>query len=78
VDQDGNVRDILGQRQRAKNATKKFFRELLKGLTYVPRVTIRDNLKSYGASKQEMRPGVEHRQHRYFKNRAENSHQPRR
>jgi DDE domain len=50
--------------------------KLLKGLTYVPRVTITDKLKSYGAAKREILPGVEHRQHRYLNNRAENSHQP--
>src|SRR5262249_45458565 len=33
-------------------------------------------LKSYGAAKREVLPGVEHRQHRYLNNRAENSHQP--
>ena len=55
---------------------QEFFRKLLKGLTYVPRVIITDQLKSYGAAKQEILPGVEHRQHRYLNNRAENSHQP--
>jgi putative transposase len=39
-------------------------------------VLITDKLKSYGAAKREMLPGVEHRQHRYLNNRAENSHQP--
>jgi putative transposase len=76
VDQDGHVLDILVQRRRDKTAAKKFFRKLLKGLTYVPRVLITDQLKSYGAAKQEILPGVEHRQHRYLNNRAENSHQP--
>jgi putative transposase len=76
VDQDGNVLDILVQRRRDKNAAKKFFRKLLKGLTYVPRVIITDKLKSYGAAKQDILAGVEHRQHRYLNNRAENSHQP--
>jgi putative transposase len=76
VDQDGNVLDILVQRQRDKHAAKKFFRKLLKGLTYVPRVIMTDQLKSYGAAKREILPGVEHRQHRYLNNRAENSHQP--
>jgi putative transposase len=76
VDQDGHVLDILVQNRRNKKAAKKFFRKLLKGLTYVPRVIITDKLKSYGAAKQEMLPGVEHRQHRYLNNRAENSHQP--
>jgi hypothetical protein len=42
----------------------------------VPRVIITDQLKSYGAAKREILPGVEHRQHRYLNHRAENSHQP--
>jgi putative transposase len=76
VDQDGNVLDILGQSRRDKKAAKKFFRKLLKGCQYAPRVIITDKLESYGAAKREMLPGVEHRQHRYLNNRAENSHQP--
>jgi putative transposase len=75
VDQDGHVLDILVQRRRDQKAAKKFFRRLLKGLTYVPRVIITDKLKSYGAAKREVLPSVEHRQHRYLNNRAENSHQ---
>lgn len=74
VDQDGNVLDILVQRRRNKQAAKKFLRKLLKGLTYVPLVIVTDKLKSYGAAKREILPGVEHRQHRYLNNRAENSH----
>jgi putative transposase len=70
------VLDILVQRRRNKQAAKKFFRKLLKGLTYVPRVIVTDKLKSYRAAKREILPGVEHRQHRYLNNRAENSHQP--
>ena len=42
----------------------------------LPRVLITDRLKSYGAAKQELLPGVEHRPHRHLDNRAENSHQP--
>jgi putative transposase len=76
VDQDGYVLDILVQRRRDKRAAKKFFRRLLKGLRYVPRVIITDKLRSYGAAKQEILPSIEHRQHRYLNNRAENSHQP--
>jgi putative transposase len=76
VDQEGNVIDILVQRRRDKHAAKKFFRKLLKGLAYVPRVLITDKLKSYSAAKRELLPSVEHRQHRYLNNRAENSHQP--
>jgi putative transposase len=75
VDQDENVLDILVRRQRSKKAAKKFFRKLLKGLTYVPRVIVTDKLGSYGAAKREVLSSVEHRQHRYLNNRAENSHQ---
>jgi putative transposase len=66
VDQDGHVLDILVQSRRNKKAAKKFFRKLLKGLTYVPRVIITDKLQSYGAAKREILPSVEHRQHRYL------------
>jgi putative transposase len=76
VDQEGHVLDILVQSRRNKKAAKKVFRKLLKGLTYVPRVIITDKLASYGAAKREILPSVEHRQHRYLNNRAENSHQP--
>jgi putative transposase len=76
VDQDGNVLDILVQSRRNTKAAKRFFRKLLKGLQDVPRVIITDKLKSYGAAKREILPGVEHRQHKRLNNRAENSHQP--
>jgi len=76
VDQEDHVLDILVQSRRNKKAAKRFFRKLLKGCQYVPRVLITDKLASYGAAKQEVLPRVEHRQHRYLNNRAENSHQP--
>src|SRR6202171_5457951 len=70
------VLDILVQSRRDKKAAKKFFRKLLNGLRYVPRVIITDKLKSYSAAKAEVMPGVEHLQQKYQNNRAENSHQP--
>ena len=73
VDQEGNVLDILVQRQRNKKTAKKFFRKLLKSLRYAPRVIITDKLRGYRAAKREILPSVEHRQHRYLNNRAENS-----
>ncbi len=76
VDQDGHVLDILVQSRRNAKAAKRFFRKLLKGLQYVPRVIVTDKLKSYAAAKREIPPGVEHRQSRYLNNRAEVSHQP--
>ena len=65
VDQDGHVLDMLVQRRRNKRAAKKFFRKLLKGCQYVPRVLITDKLASYGAAKRDCLPSVEHRQSRY-------------
>jgi putative transposase len=59
VDQDGNVLDILVQSRRNKKAAKRFFRKLLKGLQYAPRVIITDKLKSYSAAKAEIMPGVD-------------------
>jgi len=76
VDQDGDVLDILVQSRRDKKAAKKFFRKLLKGLRYVPRVIVTDKLKSYSAARAEVMPSVEHLQQKYQNNRAENSHQP--
>ena len=77
MDQDDNVLDILVQSRRNKQAAKKFFRKLLKGL-YVcaTGASSRINSKSYGAAKREILPGVEHRQSRYLNNRCENSHRP--
>jgi putative transposase len=76
VDQEGNVLDILVQSRRNATAAKRFFRKLLKGLRYVPRVIVTDKLKSYAAAQREILPSVEHRQSRYLNNRAEVSHQP--
>ena len=76
VDQDGQVLDILLQTRRDKRAAKRFFKKLLKGLRYVPRVVVTDKLRSYGAALKEILPRVEHRQHKGLNNRAELSHQP--
>jgi len=54
VDQHGNVLDILIQSRRNKAAAKQFFRKLLKGCHYVPRVLISDTLGSYAAAKKEI------------------------
>ena len=76
MDQDGVVLDILVQERRDAKAAKRFFRRLLKGLQYVPRVIVTDKLRSYGAAQRQILPAVEHRQSRYLNNRAENSHRP--
>jgi len=76
VDQDGVVLDIFVQPRRDAKAAKRFFKRLLKGLQYEPRVIVTDKLKSYGVAQREVLPKVEHRQSRYLNNRAENSHRP--
>ena len=76
VDQHGNVLDVLVQRRRNAKAAKRFFRKLLKGLQYVPRVIVTDGLSSYQVAHREMVPSVQHRRSKYLNNRAENSHQP--
>ena len=68
VDQDGEVLDILVQSRRDKKAAKKFFRKLLKGLRYIPRVVITDKLKSYSAAQAEALTSVEHCQQKYQNN----------
>jgi putative transposase len=76
VDQHGTVLDVPVQSRRNAKAAERFFKKLLKGLQYVPRVLVTDKLKSYGAAKRKLLPGVEHHQSRYLNNRAEVSRQP--
>jgi len=76
VDQDGDVLDILVQKHRDKRAAKCFFRKLLKGMRYAPRVIVTDKLRSYGAAKKEIMPDVVHRQGKWENNRAGVSHEP--
>jgi putative transposase len=76
VDQSGVVLDILVQSRRDTQAAKRLLRKLLKKQMRSPRRLITDKLRSYGAAKREIMPGVEHRQHKGLNNRAENSHQP--
>jgi putative transposase len=76
VDQDGVVLDILVTSRRDATAATRFFRKLLKGLEYVPRVLVTDQLASYPVAHRRLMPGVEHRRSKYLNNRAENSHQP--
>jgi putative transposase len=76
VDQDGHILHILVQSRRYRHAATRFFRELPKGLRYVPRVLMTDKLKSYASTKPDMVPGAEYRQHQGLNNRAEVWHQP--
>ena len=76
VEQDGFVLDALVQSRRIAKAAKRLMRKILKGQSGSPRVMITDKLRSYGAAKREIMPGVEHRPHKGLNNRAENSRQP--
>lgn len=76
VDQDGIVLDVLVQARRDARAAKKFFRKLLKGLSYTPRVLVTDKLGSYQVAHRERLSSAKHRRSKYLNNRAENSHQP--
>ena len=76
VDQRGTVLDILLTSRRDTTAATRFFRKLLKGLEYVPRVLVTDKLASYAAAWRRVLHSAEHRQSKYLNNRAENSHQP--
>lgn len=68
--------DILVQPRRNAKAAKCFFRKLLRGHGYSPRVVVTDKLKSYGAAYRELGIEAVHETDRYRNNRAENSHQP--
>ena len=68
--------DILVTSRRDARAATRFFRKLLTGLRYVPRVVVTDKLGSYHAAHRRVLRSVEHRRSKYLNNRAENSHQP--
>lgn len=76
VDQDGLVLDEILQSKRDKRAAKRLLRRLMKQHGLVPKRIITDKLRSFGAAKREIAPGVEHRSHKGLNNRAENSHLP--
>lgn len=76
VDQDGFVLDGLVQSRRNTETVTRLMRKLLKRQGHPPRMMITDKLRSYGAAKRDIMPGIEHRSHKGLNNRAENSHQP--
>ena len=66
VDQHGTVLDVLVRSRRNAKAAKRFFRKLLKGLRYAPRVLVTDKPASYGVAHRELMPSVTHRQSKYL------------
>jgi len=76
IDQDGYELDVLVQPRRSAKAAIRFFKKLLKGLQYVPRVMITDKLRSYKAAKRKLLKTTEHRSHKRLNNHIKVSHQP--
>ena len=66
VGQHGNVLDILVTSRRDTKAATRFFRKLLTGLEYAPRVLVTDKLASYGVAHRRLIPGMEHRRSKYL------------
>jgi len=76
VDQHGVVLDEILQPKRDKRAAKRLLVKLMKRHGFVPKRIITDKLRSYGAAKREVAPGLDHWSHKGLNNRAENSHLP--
>ncbi|MFY0647658.1 IS6 family transposase [Sulfitobacter geojensis] len=76
VDQNGLVLDEILQCRRNTRAAKPLLVRLMKKHNCVPKRFITDKLRSYGAAKREIAPGVAHRYHKGLNDRAENSHLP--
>jgi len=76
ADHDGIVLDIMVQERRNQQAAETFFRRLVEGCGFRPRVLITDKLASYPPAKRRLLPDVEYRRHKGLNNRAGNSHRP--
>lgn len=73
VDAKGDVLETLIQSRRNKAAALRFLQKLIKRWGQ-PRVLVTDKLRSNGAAKEQIAPGVKHRQHKGLNNRSEASH----
>ncbi len=76
VDQHGSVLEEILQKRRDKRAAKRLLVALMKRYGFAPKRIITDKLRSYGAAKAEVAPGLDHWSHKGLNNRAENSHLP--
>src|ERR671939_610315 len=76
VDHEGEVLDVLVQRQRDKRAALKLMRKLMKKQGFAPAVVVTDKLRAYGAAFKEIGLSARHEQGQRINSRAENSHQP--
>jgi transposase-like protein len=76
VDDEGEVLDLLVQRQRDARAAAKLMRKLLRKQGFAPKTLVTDKLRSYGAAKAQLGLSARHEQGLRKNNRAENSHLP--
>ena len=76
VGQNGLVLDETLQCRRNIKAAKRLLVRLMKKHNCTPKCFVTDKLRSCGAAKREILPGVEHRSYKGLNNRAENSHLP--
>jgi transposase-like protein len=77
VDDEGEVLDMIMQRERDTNAALRLLKKLLRNQPVVPESIVTDGLASYGAALGELRLRHLHRPGRLRENnRAENSHLP--
>jgi len=76
VDQHGTVLEEILQKRRDKKSAKRLLLALMKRYGFAPKRIITDKLRSYGAAKADVAPGLEHWSHKGLNNRAENSHLP--
>jgi len=60
VDQHGVVLEEILQSRRDKRAAKRLLVKLMKRWGFVPKRIITDKLRSYGAAKREVAPGLDH------------------
>ena len=64
------------QEQPPRSNQSRLLIKLMKRWGFVPKRIITDKLRSYGAAKREVAPGLDHWSHKGLNNRAENSHLP--
>jgi len=76
VDQHGVILEKILQSRRNKRAATRLLIRLIKRHGFVQTRIVTDKLRSYGAAKREVAPGLDHWSHKGLNNRAENSHLP--
>ena len=76
INKHGIVLEKILQSRRDKRAAKRLLVKLIKRWGYVPKRIVTDKLRSNGAAKREVAPGLDHWSHKGLNNRAESKHFP--